>query len=78
MLLVFKSVTFVCANSSVNNELLTVQPIVPELALQLKVAVDPSVALTDLGPTIAETEMISSHHRGMHVEHCGESISKQH
>ena len=38
-----------CANSSVNNELLTVQPIVPELALQLKVAVDPSVALTDLG-----------------------------
>ena len=49
MLLVFKSVTFMCANSSVNNELLTVQPIVPELALQLKVAVDPSVALTDLG-----------------------------
>ena len=49
MLLVFKSVMFMCANSSVNNESLTVQPIVPEVALQLKVAVDPRVALTDLG-----------------------------
>ena len=49
MLLVFKSVMFMCANSSVNNESLTVQPIVPEVALQLKVAVDPRVALTDVG-----------------------------
>ena len=38
-----------CANSSVNNESLTVQPIVPEVALQLKVAVDRRVALTDVG-----------------------------
>ena len=49
MLLVFKSVTFICANNSVNNESLTVQPIVPEVALQLKVAVVPSVALTGVG-----------------------------
>ena len=49
ILLVVISVAFMCANSSVTSESLTVQPIVPEVALQLNVAVDPRVALTDVG-----------------------------
>ena len=36
------------AFSSVNSDPLTSQKIVPVVALQLKVAVDPSVALTDV------------------------------
>ena len=43
--LVFISVRF----SSVNSDPLTLQSIVPVVALQVKVAVDPSVALTDVG-----------------------------
>ena len=35
--------------SSVNSDPLTIQAITPVLALQLKVAVDPSVAMTDVG-----------------------------
>ena len=35
--------------SSDNKDPLTIQPIIPEVTLQLKVAVDPSVALTDEG-----------------------------
>ena len=35
--------------SRVNGVALTIQTIMPEVALQLKVAVDPSVALTDVG-----------------------------
>ena len=35
--------------SSVNSDPLTIQPTKPLLTLQLKVAVDPSVALTDVG-----------------------------
>ena len=38
-----------CVLSSVNSEPLTLQSIVPVVALQLKVAVDPRVALTDAG-----------------------------
>ena len=49
ILLVVISVVFLRANSSVNNESLTVQPIVPKVALQLNVAIDPRVALTDVG-----------------------------
>ena len=36
-------------SSSVNSDPLSFQSIVPVVALQLKVAVDPSVALTDVG-----------------------------
>ena len=49
ILLVLISVAFICANSSVTNESLSVQPIVPIVALQLKVVVVPSVAFTDVG-----------------------------
>ena len=35
--------------SSVNSNPLTIQPTKPLLTLQVKVAVDPSVALTDVG-----------------------------
>ena len=38
--------------SSVSNEPLTSQPTAPVVALQLKVAVDPSVALIDVGVVI--------------------------
>ena len=38
--------------SSVNSDPLTIQAMTPVLALQLKVAVDPSVALTDVGVMI--------------------------
>ena len=38
-----------CVLSSVNSDPLTVQSIVPVVALQVKVAVDPRVALTDVG-----------------------------
>ena len=36
-------------SNSVNSEPLTIQEIVPVVALQVKVAVEPSVALTDVG-----------------------------
>ena len=55
--------------SSVNNEPLTSQPTAPIVALQLKVAVDPSVALIDVGVVIkARTQMrTESHNTEFHV-----------
>ena len=49
ILIVVISVALMCANSSITSESLTVQPIVPKVALQLNVAIDPCVTLTDVG-----------------------------
>ena len=48
--------------SSNNKDPLTIQPTIPVVALQLKIAVDPSVALTDEGvETIAAVDNNYSH-----------------
>jgi len=56
-------------SSSVNVDPLTSQPTRPPVALQLKVAVDPSVALTDVRVlTKAGIGMKSSHHTMYYIE----------
>ena len=50
-----------CVFSSVNSEPLTIQEIVPVVALQLKVAVDPSVVLTDVGVLMKAGEEQKQH-----------------
>ena len=56
-------------SSSVNVDPLTVQPTMPVVALQLKVAIDPSVVLTDVGVlTKAGIGMKSSHHTMYYIE----------
>ena len=52
--------------SSVNSDPLTIQAMTPVLALQLKVAVDPSVALTDVGVMI-KAEIWTKHSKSIQV-----------
>ena len=51
-----------CESSSVNSDLLTIQSTMPVVALQLKVAVDPRVALTDVGVLVKPGLDINSQH----------------
>jgi len=52
--------------SSVNSDPSTIQAITPVLALQLKVAVDPSVALTDVG-VMMKAEIRTKHSKSIQV-----------
>ena len=68
ILLVVMSAVF----SSDNSDPLTIQPMIPlvALVLQLKVAVDPSEALTDLGVlTMLQYKQKSKSYKCVHVNH---------